>query len=67
MSLLVEFDNLHDHLGIILLLLTGDISLLEELLRLLGHTSELTGGRVEADMHESYGIEISGLGGRKEV
>ena len=38
----------------------GDIRVLEELLLLLGHTSELTGGRVEADVQEM------GTEGRKE-
>ena len=71
MSLLVGFNDLHDHLGILLLLLTGDIRLLEELLPLLGHTSELTSGHVEADMHEVdwviLGQDFRMLGGRKEV
>ena len=50
-GLLVEFDDLHDRLGIPLLLLVGNTRLLEELLPLIGHTGELAGGRVEADMH----------------
>ena len=70
-SLLVEFDDLHDRLGILLLLLTGDIRFLEELLSLLGYTSEFTGGRVEADVHEVDQViwdrDLSTLGGRKEV
>ena len=51
-SLLVEFDDLHDRLGILLLLLTGDTRLLKELLPLLGHSGELARGRVEANVHE---------------
>ena len=70
-SLLVGFNDLHDRLGILLLLLTGDIRLLEELLPLLGHTSELTGGHVEADVHEVdwviWGRDFRTLGGRKKV
>jgi hypothetical protein len=71
MSLLVEFNDLHDRLGMLLLLLTGDTRLLEELLPLFGHTSELTGGRVEADMHQMDWViwdrDFRTLGGRKEV
>ena len=51
-GLLVEFDDLHDRLGIPLLLLVSNTRLMEELLPLLGHAGELTGGRVEADMHD---------------
>lgn len=70
-GLLVEFDDLHDRLGMLLLLLTGDARLLEELLPLLGHAGELAGGRVEADMHEMdwviWNRDFRTLGGRKEV
>ena len=52
MGLLVEFDNLHDCLGILFLLLTGDTRLLKELLPLLWHSGELAHGQVEAKMHE---------------
>ena len=44
MGLLVELDDLHDCLGIPLLLLVSNTRLLEELLPLLGHASELTSG-----------------------
>ena len=58
-------------MGILLLLLMGDIRVLEELLLLLGHTSELTGGQVEADMHEMdwfiWNREFRTLGRHKEV
>ena len=52
MGLLVEFDDLHDRLRVLFLLLTGDTRLLEKLLPLFGHAGELARGRVEADMHE---------------
>ena len=44
MGLLVEFDKLHDCLGVPLLLLVSNTRLLEELLLLLGHAGELTSG-----------------------
>ena len=43
-GLLVEFDDLHDRLGIPLLILMGNTRLLEELLPFLGHAGELAGG-----------------------
>jgi hypothetical protein len=70
-GLLVEFDNLHDRLGIPLLLLVGNNRLLEALLSPIGHAGELTGGRVEADMHEVDWViwdrDFRMLGGCKEV
>ena len=70
-GLLVEFDDLHNRLGIPLLLLASNTGLLEELLPLLGHAGELAGGRVEADMHEVDWViwdrDFRTLGGCKEV
>ena len=71
MGLLVGFDELHDRLGVPLLLLVSNTRLLEELLLLLGHAGELTGGRVEADMDEVDWViwdrDFRTLGGCKEV
>ena len=70
-GLLVEFDKLCDHLGVPLLLLVSNTRLLEELLLLLGHASELTSGRVEANMDEVDWViwdrDFRTLGGCKEV
>jgi len=52
MSLLIEFDNLHYSLRILLLVRLGDTAFLEKLLPFLGETGELAGGRVETNMSE---------------
>ena len=70
-GLLVEFDELHDRLGVPLLLLVSNTRLLKELLLLLGHAGELTSGRVEANMDEVDWViwdrDFRTLGGCKEV
>ena len=70
-GLLVEFDKLHDCLGVPLLLLVSNTRLLEELLLLLGHAGELTSGQVEANMDEVDWViwdrDFRTLGGCKEV
>jgi hypothetical protein len=70
-GLLVEFDDLHNRLRVLLLLLAGDPRLLEELLPLLGHPSELSRRRVEADVHEVDWVvrdrDFWTLGGCEEV
>jgi hypothetical protein len=71
MGLLVELDDFHDRLRVLLLLLTSDTRLLEELLPLLWHASELARRRVEANVHEVDRViwdrDFRTLGGRQEV
>jgi hypothetical protein len=55
-ALLVELDDVHDGLRVLLLLESGDAALLEELLPLLGEAGELAGGGVEADVGEVDGV-----------
>lgn len=54
--LLVELDDLHDCLGVLLLLLAGDTCVLEELLPLSWEAGELARACVEADMGEVDGV-----------
>ncbi len=69
--LLVELDDLHDRLGVLLLLRFGDTALLQQLLPLLRQASELARGGVEADMGEVDGVvgsaDLWPLGGIEEV
>ena len=51
-TLLVELDDVHDSLGILLLLLARYAAFLEQLLPFLWQAGELTGGRVKADVGE---------------
>lgn len=51
-TLLVELDDLHDGLGILLLLQARYATFLEQLLPFLGKTCELASGGIEADVGE---------------
>lgn len=55
-ALLVELDNIHDRLRILLLVALGNATLLEKLLPFLRETRELTRRRVEADMGEVHWV-----------
>lgn len=56
-ALLIKLDDLHDSLGIALLFKPRDTRLLEQLLPLLWQASELSCGRVKADMSEMDGVK----------
>lgn len=55
-TLLIELDDFHDGLRVLLLLHLGDATFLEELLPFLGEASELTRRRVETDMSQVNGV-----------
>ena len=55
-AFLIEFDNVHDSLGVLLLFRSRDAALLEQLLPLLGKTGEFAGGGIEADVGEVHWI-----------
>jgi hypothetical protein len=59
-AFLVELDDLHHGLRMLLLLRLGDAVLLQELLPFFGKTRELAGGRVDADVSEVDGVVWSG-------
>lgn len=56
MSLLVELDDFHNCLWVLLLLAARDAALLEELLPFLREACELASGRVEAYMGQMHRI-----------
>lgn len=67
MAFLVEFDDVHNGLRILLLFRSGDTAFLKKLLPLLREAGELSCRRVEADMGEMdrivRGADLWPLGG----